>query len=137
MVTGQYPFYSENPADIMRMQLRKELTPPDQINTELSSGLGEVVETMMKKNPENRYKSIRDLLIDLEALKEGRPPPLVHKKLGIRDLGRLKDGEPVDMTDYKAEADVWTARFVIAFAAALVLFLLCVLLLVLLLMSSG
>jgi len=67
------------------------LTPPDHLNTRLSSGLGEVVETMMAKNRENRYRNPEDLILDLKCLLQGEPPMLAAKK--AESLAGLSEGD--------------------------------------------
>jgi len=92
-VTGRVPFDAPSPAAVMHKHLKEPLTPPDHVNPELSLGLGEVVEVMMAKRREDRYASTRDLLADLEAVAEGRPPPMVHKALDAQALAGLADAE--------------------------------------------
>jgi serine/threonine-protein kinase len=72
------------------------LTPPDHLNTRLSSGLGEVVETMMARHRENRYRDPSDLIIDLRALLEGKRPVIAEQKADT--LAKLAEGE-VDEED--------------------------------------
>ncbi len=80
LVTGRVPFEGATPAAVMHKHLKESLTPPDHINTSLSSGLGEVVEVMMAKDRNRRYASTRDLLIDLEAIAAGQPPLQAQKR---------------------------------------------------------
>ncbi len=73
MVTGRVPYDGETPTEVMRQHVDKNavLVPPDHLNTHLSSGLGMVVETMMAKNRENRYRNPDDLILDLKCLLAG------------------------------------------------------------------
>ncbi len=93
MVTGQVPYSGDSPNDVMKKHVDKNviLTPPDHLNTRLSSGLGEVVETMMAKNRENRYRNPEDLILDLRCLLQGEPPMLAAKKAD--SLANLAEGE--------------------------------------------
>ena len=50
------------------------IVPPDHLNTNLSSGLGMVVETMMAKNREHRYHTPDDLILDLKCLLRDESP---------------------------------------------------------------
>jgi serine/threonine-protein kinase len=68
MVTGRPPFPGTKVELVLRAHLEEELTPPDHLNTTLSSGLGEVVEFMMAKDRRQRYPSTEDLILDLECL---------------------------------------------------------------------
>jgi len=96
MVTGRVPFKAEKPADVMKKHLREELVPPDHINTELSTGVSEVIEIMMAKKKENRYATAEELLVDLYALKEGQSPKRAHQKFDIEMLEQLEKGEDVE-----------------------------------------
>src|SRR5262249_55095338 len=81
-VTGQVPYSGEPPSEVMRKHVDKNVafTPPDHINTKLSSGLGVVVETMMAKNRENRYRNPDDLILDLKCLLQGESPIIATQK---------------------------------------------------------
>jgi serine/threonine-protein kinase len=78
MVTGRPPYTGTKPGEVLRKHVSKkvQLVPPDHINTSLSSGLGEVVETMMAKDREARYRTPDDLILDLESLLRGEPPKI-------------------------------------------------------------
>jgi eukaryotic-like serine/threonine-protein kinase len=93
MVTGQVPYPGETPSEVMRKHVDKntQLTPPDHLNTKLSSGLGEVVETMMAKNREDRYRDPTDLILDLKCLLQGDRPMIAAQKL--ESLATLAQGE--------------------------------------------
>src|SRR5262249_31080266 len=62
MVTGQVPFPGKNVEEVFQAHLGQELTPPDHVNTALSSGLGEVVEYMMARDRGQRYPTPGDLI---------------------------------------------------------------------------
>ena len=55
MTTGRPPFPGEGVDRIIEAHLKEELTPPDHVNQQLSSGLGEVVEFLMAKDRRQRY----------------------------------------------------------------------------------
>ena len=88
MVTGGVPFDGPTPSAVMHKHLREPRVPADHINTRLSAGVGEVIEVMMKKRKQDRYASTVDLLVDLEAVAEGRPPMQARKRI---DAGLLAD----------------------------------------------
>jgi serine/threonine-protein kinase len=83
MITGQVPYGGETPSEVMRKHVDKnvQLTPPDHLNTKLSSGVGEVVETMMAKNREDRYRDPNDLILDLKCLLQDERPMIAAQKL--------------------------------------------------------
>jgi len=105
MLTGRVPFMAEDSADVMRKHLREKLVPPDHINTSLSAGISEVVEVMMAKRREKRYKNIDELLIDLEALQNGQPPIQAHKRFDVSILEEFEKGEAVELEKKAYEED--------------------------------
>jgi serine/threonine-protein kinase len=94
MVTGQVPFEGPTPAAVMHKHLKEQLVPPDHLNTELSAGVGEVVEVMMAKDRNRRYASAQDLLVDLEAIAKGEPPLQARAQIDANVLSGLAMGRP-------------------------------------------
>ncbi|MFP4104945.1 MAG: serine/threonine-protein kinase [Phycisphaerae bacterium] len=93
MVTGKVPYEGATPAAVMHKHLKEPLIPPDHINTDLTAGLGEVVEGMMAKQRTKRYASTSDLLMDLEAVCQGEPPLQVRKNIDEDVLSGLAEGQ--------------------------------------------
>ena len=121
LVTGRVPFDGPSPVAVMQKHLKEPLVPPDHLNTSLSAGLGEVVETMMAKDPTQRYASTSDLLLDLSAIAAGQPPLQVRKQLDRDVLSGLAEGaeEPEPAApSAPAAADNWP-MYAIILAAAL------------------
>lgn len=79
MVTGNVPFDGKNPSAVMHKHLKAELVPPDHVNPKLGSGISEVIEMMMAKDPRRRYRSCADLLLDLRQVRKGETPTIAHK----------------------------------------------------------
>jgi predicted Ser/Thr protein kinase len=96
MVTGRVPYPGETPQEVMRKHVDKNamLIPPDHINTRLSSGLGIVVETMMAKNRDQRYRNPDDLILDLKCLQQGESPMLAGQKTDA--LAGLAEGDATE-----------------------------------------
>jgi len=112
LVTGRVPFEGATPVAVMQKHLKETLVPPDHINTKLSAGLGEVVETMMAKERRRRYGSTADLLIDLEAIAAGNSPPQAHKHITADVLSGLgteskSTPSPADTVELPAPTDHW------------------------------
>jgi serine/threonine-protein kinase len=93
MTTGQVPFPGSSVDDVFQGHLAGELPPPDHVNLKLSSGLGEVVEFMMARRREQRYRTPDDLIIDLECLLNGEPPRLARQRIEAATLANLAEGE--------------------------------------------
>ncbi|MBA7679506.1 Serine/threonine-protein kinase PknD [subsurface metagenome] len=100
MLTGRVPFMAEDPSDVMKKHLREQLIPPDHINTSLSAGISEVIEIMMAKRRDDRYKNVQELLTDLEAVRNGRPPLRAHKRFDVSMLEQLENGEEIEDEEY-------------------------------------
>ncbi|UCG48704.1 MAG: serine/threonine protein kinase [Phycisphaerales bacterium] len=111
MVTGRVPFMAEDSSDVMRKHLREKLTPPDHINTSLSAGVSEVIEIMMAKRKEDRYKNVEELLMDLESLREGRPPFQAHKRFDVTMLQQLEKGETIEVRSEDTESEATLANY--------------------------
>ncbi len=96
MVTGRPPHDGESPNDVMKKHVDKNvnIVPPDHLNTRLSSGLGEVVETMMAKNRDDRYRNPDDLILDLRCLLQGERPMIAERK--ANSLDSLAEGDATD-----------------------------------------
>ncbi|NLH16186.1 MAG: serine/threonine protein kinase [Phycisphaerae bacterium] len=97
MVTGRVPFDASTPAEVMRKHLKEPLVPPDHLNTLLSAGISEVIEVMMAKNRQDRYSNVEELLLDLEAIRNGQSPLRARQKFNLQALEQLEQGETVDM----------------------------------------
>ncbi len=99
MVTGRVPYMADDPAEVMRKHLRDPLIPPDHINTNLTAGISEVIEIMMAKKRKNRYKNIEELLIDLDALRNGEPPVRARARFDVSMYKQLGVGEDVELEE--------------------------------------
>jgi serine/threonine protein kinase len=119
MVTGRVPFDASGPSEVMRMHLKESLTPPDHINISLTAGISEVIEVMMAKRRRDRYNSMEELLIDLKAIQEGRPPLQARQKFNIETLEQLEHGLAVDVET--AEGKLYNEETVTRYRVALVI----------------
>ncbi|MGD2110913.1 MAG: serine/threonine-protein kinase, partial [Phycisphaerae bacterium] len=61
LVTGKVPFDGSTPSAVMHKHLKDPLVPPDHVNPTLTSGIGEIIEVMMAKSPDDRYASASEL----------------------------------------------------------------------------
>ncbi len=93
MVTGQPPFPHKGVEAVLNAHLKEELTPPDHLQSALSSGLGEVVEIMMAKDRRKRYRNPDDLIVDLECLLNGEQPKLARQRIEAGTLKELAAGD--------------------------------------------
>src|SRR5262249_55160508 len=93
MVTGRRLFLSTNVDEVLRAQLEDEPMPANSVNRALSSGFGEVLETLLAKDRRRRYQSAADLILDLECLGRGEPPRLIRRGVAAGVLGALASGD--------------------------------------------
>ena len=103
MTTGRPPFPHKDVERLFEAHLSEELTPPDHLNQQLSSGLGELVEFLMAKDRRKRYASADDLIIDLECLLLGEPPKLARRKIEAGTLRELAEGAADEEDEATAE----------------------------------
>ncbi len=81
MITGKSPFPRESSASVISAILNKEAPPMEATRTGLPPGLEQVVKRLLVKDPQKRYASARELLENLEKLRDGgakspsAPPP--------------------------------------------------------------
>lgn len=97
MVAGRVPYEASTPAEVMRKHIKEPLVPPDHINTSLSAGVAEVIEVMMAKKKQDRYSNMEELLVDLEAVREGRSPLRARRRFNMEGLGKLEEGAAVEL----------------------------------------
>jgi serine/threonine-protein kinase len=69
MITGQLPFEADNAVSVAIMQLQTDPKPPREINPSIPVGLEEITLKAMQKNPDQRYRSAREMLVDLDAFR--------------------------------------------------------------------
>ena len=95
MVTGRVPFEGPTPSAVMHKHLKEPLTPPDHLNTSLSSGCGAMIEMLMAKNRDDRYPSAKELLVDLERLARKEPPLFAQQPVDEEVFETLSTGQAV------------------------------------------
>lgn len=68
-LSGQHPLRGSSHAATIDRILHENPPPPSSLNPQISPELDRVVGKMLAKNPEERYSTAHDLLVDLRALK--------------------------------------------------------------------
>ena len=69
---------------------------------------------MMAKKKEDRYKNVEELLLDLNALKNGQPPLRARKRFDVSMLEQLQAGEDVEDEEEEYEEDDAIANYRVA-----------------------
>lgn len=99
MVAGRVPFEASAPSEVMRKHLKEPLVPPDHINTVLSTGISEVIEVMMAKDRNERYGTTDEVITDLEAVRDGKPPLRARQKFNFEALRELEEGATIQVSE--------------------------------------
>jgi len=104
MLTGHLPFETEVPADLLRHQLFSPIPPPSWLLEGISAGLETVVLNATRKDPDNRYGSMSEVLADLERLEAG-------EDIELRPLLHEHDGYEAKSEQGRQAAEVLARRF--------------------------
>src|SRR5918994_5232846 len=70
LTTGRRPFVGSGGSDVMVAILEREPVPLAQFNLRLPAELQRIVGKALRKDREQRYQVIKDLRLDLEALRD-------------------------------------------------------------------
>src|ERR1041385_1119566 len=70
LVTHRKPFDGETPSDVMAAILKTEPPPLTAFFADAPPELSRIVMKALRKDPEQRYQSVKELLIDLRSLKQ-------------------------------------------------------------------
>ncbi|MBN1662462.1 MAG: diguanylate cyclase, partial [Deltaproteobacteria bacterium] len=86
MLTGQVPFMSKDPLEIIHSHIARAPVPPDRLNAQIPPPLSDMVMRLLSKAVEDRYQNAFGLMADLTACLDqlrttGRTEPF--------ELGRL------------------------------------------------
>ncbi len=106
-VCGRPPFKGESAAEVLSNVLRSRIPDPSEIEGGLSKGLALILRKCLTRDPDSRYQSPRELLLDLERVRERRSPHVQRRSLDPV----LKERDP-------ARLQAWIALAVLALGSA-------------------
>jgi serine/threonine protein kinase len=117
MAAGRIPFAGATSMDTLVSILEREPVPLDQYVSEVPGEFQRIVSKALRKDREERYQTIKDLLIDLKSLKEelsfaqklerSRPPRVVVEPAGTA----VSAVEAATPTDQRAAATATDPQF--------------------------
>ena len=81
--TGHLPFESVGQADLLRHQLFSTVPPPSWLNEALDPRVDQIVQIATRKHRENRYRTMDELIVDLETLLGMETRDLAPKPLSV------------------------------------------------------
>ncbi|MBC1224387.1 AAA family ATPase [Nostoc sp. UCD121] len=70
ILTGQLPFQSYDPLELVYCHIAKQPTEIETLNPEIPTAISSIVNKLMAKNAEDRYQTAKGLLADLEICQE-------------------------------------------------------------------
>ena len=82
MVAGRRPFVGATRADVQAAVLQGEPAPLTRADAAVPPELQRIVDKALRKDPGRRYQVMKDLLLDLEALRDRGSP---HERPARRD----------------------------------------------------
>lgn len=112
MLTGRLPFVSDNAVSVALMQLQAKPNMPREINPEIPHGLEQITMKAMEKNPANRFRSVGEMLSDLEAFRQNPNIIFAYNYLGsdyeapqrsIADYDTVHEPDYEDNYEYEEE----------------------------------
>ncbi|HEY8401075.1 MAG TPA: AAA family ATPase [Cytophagaceae bacterium] len=68
LTTGQYPFYSQSPQDLVYIQVTKDPKPAKELNSKTPSALSLTIAKLLEKKPADRYQSYEGLIEDFREI---------------------------------------------------------------------
>ena len=78
LATGRAPFGSLDAVDILESQMRAQIQPPHQLNSQMPVAFSWFIHRLMMKNPTNRYADWRAVRYDIKCLLNGIEPRCVR-----------------------------------------------------------
>lgn len=70
MVTGKLPFEADSPVTIALKHIQEEVIAPKELNPKVPESLSKLIVKAMEKDPNKRYQSAREMISDLQKIKE-------------------------------------------------------------------
>lgn len=100
MLTGELPFDGENPISIALKQVHEPIDLASRINEDVPYQLDNIILKMTKKDPEDRYSSLTEVIQDLKEL-EKKTDMEISDTLIIPAVNRSKKSDPKTVDDQR------------------------------------
>ncbi|MHC4914142.1 MAG: serine/threonine-protein kinase, partial [Planctomycetota bacterium] len=90
IIAGRTPFTGKNAREIMEKQVYEEPPGLRSLDPAIPQSVCRVITRMMKKKPEKRYQTARELILDLERLQEELAPPQEDETVSRRQSRSMR-----------------------------------------------
>lgn len=94
MVTGKLPFEGESPVTIALKHIQEKPSDPKTINPSIPESISRLIVKAIDKEPINRYQNSRELIVDLQKIKE-------NPDIDIINTNKIDDGRTIVMSPIK------------------------------------
>jgi predicted ATPase/signal transduction histidine kinase len=107
LLTGQLPFQSDDPMELVHCHIAQSPTPPMQVNSTIPSVVNDLIMKLMAKTAEERYQSAFGIRYDLELCQQQWQ---AHESITPFELGQrdISDRFQIPEKLYGREAEVAT-----------------------------
>ncbi|WP_139904518.1 Stk1 family PASTA domain-containing Ser/Thr kinase [Clostridium thermarum] len=102
MVSGKLPFDAESPVTIALKHLQDDAIPPKHLNSSIPESLNALIMKCIQKDPNNRYQTVRELLMDLLRIQKDLNYEIIPSSVE-KDHTRIM--EPVNIPHADEEFD--------------------------------
>ncbi len=121
LATGRKPFEGSTPMEVLLKHVSEKPVPVCDINPKIPKAVGQVVERLMAKHPENRYETAGALAADLEDILQGGKPTVVVAMEDV--IQRMEELARIETSPVRDRRPMIAATFSgIAAALCLILF---------------
>jgi serine/threonine-protein kinase len=94
MVTGRVPFDGDSPVTVALKHIQEPVIPPKNMNSKIPDSLNTLILKAVEKEPIKRYQSAKEIIADLEKVKED-PNAVINAPLDTLDDDHTRIMEPV------------------------------------------
>jgi serine/threonine-protein kinase len=86
LVTGKVPFPGDNHVDVVDKKRIGEFTPAGELNAAVPRMLDEILARMLARDPQDRYQTVSELIVDLERTRlAARVPEYADPERALQD----------------------------------------------------
>lgn len=98
MVTGVVPFNGDSPVTVAVKHIQEKAIPPKNINVSIPNSLNDLILKAMEKDAVNRYQTAREMINDLEKIKNN-PDIVISSKSSEEEEQFTRVMSPVNISD--------------------------------------